>query len=80
MLARTSVASGEIVLAEIYRELEGVGPGRAPVEKLIEAELELERAQTGVVPVGAAARAAGSRIAFVSDTYLPSEFVRERLV
>ncbi len=30
VLARTSVASGEIGLAEIYRELEGVGPDVHP--------------------------------------------------
>ena len=75
---------GEPDLAEIYREV-GTRLGWSESERRAaeELELELERESLTAVPRARgwiqAARAAGKRIAFVSDMYLRAEFVRELL-
>ncbi len=77
-------AHGECRLDAIYAELRvGLGLNVQTAKRLMQAELEVEAALLREVP-GAldrvdAARAAGQRIVFASDMYLPPAFIREQL-
>lgn len=83
--ARKNVsAPADVTLAQIYRELLYAWPEvGVSLEELIDAELEAERQALRVVPYAkqllATARAHSARIAFVSDMYLPTEFIRNEL-
>jgi hypothetical protein len=82
--ARARRPDGEVTLAEIYDELAAAlkWPGAARTEAEA-AELETEADCLRAVPVMktrvAAARQAGSRIAFLSDMYLPAAFLEKVL-
>ena len=83
--ARRGVPGAEVRLDEIYAELgRRHGWAEQALQSLIATELELELACSRPVPAAAArlaqARAAGHRIAFISDTYLPQEFVHKLLL
>ncbi len=73
-----------ITLKEIYDEFgSAFGLTSAVRDQMIESELRLEAELFRCLPSGRAAvesaRAAGHRIIFVSDTYLPSTFLEEQL-
>jgi hypothetical protein len=76
-------ASGQCTLAEIWsmlrRMMPGLPPGCGPDDEL-EEERRLLYANPHVVSRIDAARRAGRRIVFVSDTYLPADFVRGMLL
>ena len=83
--ARRRVPGAEVGLDEIYAELgHRYGWSEQLLQRLTAAELELELACSQQVPVAAARlaknREAGHRIAFISDTYLPEDFVRQLLL
>ena len=74
----------DVTLREIYQQLvfsRGLSPQTADVYSTLEIQLESELIR--VVPAARdaidAARAAKSQIAFISDTYLPSEVIRHWL-
>jgi FMN phosphatase YigB (HAD superfamily) len=76
---------GDVTLAGIYAELvHGLPYLRDHVEVMMAAELELEQALSRPMPGAAAmiqmARARSRVIAFVSDMYLPEEFIRRLLL
>jgi FMN phosphatase YigB (HAD superfamily) len=78
--ARNWAAGGECTLAQVYEELGfSLGLEAGARARLAELEMEIEARLLRPAPSGAAlvaeARAAGSRVAFVSDTYLPSAFL-----
>ena len=70
-------------LAEIYNQVKKDFPVPCAVERIVELELETEREM--LVPILAtrklvdALRAKG-KVFFISDMYLPSSFIKERLV
>ncbi|MBK7459805.1 MAG: hypothetical protein IPJ42_15775 [Betaproteobacteria bacterium] len=83
--ARRRVPGAEVGLDEIYAELgHRHGWSEQLLQRLTAAELELELTCSQQVPVAAARlaqdREAGHRIAFISDTYLPQDFVRQLLL
>ena len=82
--ARALIAGGEATLEEIHRVLESsLKIASADGEALLQLELELEA--EAIVPVPAAlemvnrARRWSGGIIFVSDMYLPTQFIREQL-
>jgi FMN phosphatase YigB (HAD superfamily) len=75
---------GDATLAEIHEILSAwLGRGESHREQLISAELEAEARQLipipGMLAQIAKTRENGGRIVFLSDMYLPSSFLRERL-
>jgi FMN phosphatase YigB (HAD superfamily) len=78
-------APEEVTLADIYAELNRfwLFPERT-LREMMDCELEAERENLFAIPGAFAlvelARRAGKRIAFVSDMYLPQEFLREMLI
>jgi FMN phosphatase YigB (HAD superfamily) len=75
----------DVTLAGVYEELvHGLPYLREHVAVMMAAELELERTLSRPMPGAAAmvelARARSRAVAFVSDMYLPEEFIRELLV
>jgi FMN phosphatase YigB (HAD superfamily) len=84
--ARSAIAPpGDVTLAGIYEELvHGLPYLREHVEVMMAAELDLERKLSRPMPGAHAmielARANSRAIAFVSDMYLPEEFIRGLLV
>lgn len=81
--AHKTVQAEEITLADIYEGLELDGWGFSAQEmRAAEVKLELSTMRP-VVPIRSrteALRAAGERVLFISDMYLPHEVVREMLV
>ncbi len=83
--ARTESKYQEVTLAEIYRVLAAPFQIGADLENEL-ARLELEEERRSIRPVACTlrwigrARELGRRVVFVSDIYLPVEFIREMLV
>jgi len=83
--ARTESKHQEVTLAEIYRVLAAPFQLGADFENEL-TRLELEEERQSIRPVArvlqwiSRARELGRRVAFVSDIYLPVEFIREMLV
>ena len=82
--ARHHAHPGEVTLHRIYEELAFANAlGSATVEAIAAIEIELEGALIRAVPMARqqvdAARNAGHRIAFISDTYLPRQVLCEWL-
>ena len=83
--ARQHRALGEVSLVEIYAELNRfwLVPERT-LREMIDCELQTERENLFAIPGALAlvqqARRAGKRVAFISDMYLPQEFLHEVLV
>ena len=76
--------AGDASLEEIYALLEDwMGWEERERVRVMDCELEEERAQLRPVPeileAVRASRAGGARVVFLSDMYLPSEFLREML-
>jgi predicted HAD superfamily hydrolase len=82
--ARLTAPAGEVQLSEIYACLgQRMGWNAEGINQALELELQTERELTVAVPGlrtrVQAARAAGFRIFFLSDMYLPTPFIRELL-
>ena len=83
--ARQHRALGEVTLTDIYAELNRfwLFP-ETTLREMIDCELQTERENLVAIPGAFAlveqARRAGKRIAFISDMYLPQEFLREVLI
>lgn len=79
--ARRRAGVHEIHLAEIHEELaDAFGYGNTNMSHMMNLELEIEarvtRSSASAKRLVGASRASGSRIVFVSDTYLPASFIR----
>ena len=77
------VESGGKSLVEIYRQVAQQFPLPFPVERMAEMELETEKEM--LVPIVATRRLVEQKrkqgaIVFISDMYLPSAFIQERLI
>ncbi len=83
--ARQHRAPREITLAEIYAELNRLWffPEKSLLE-MMNCELQTEHENLYAIPrarsLVAQARRAGKRVVFISDMYLPQEFIREILL
>lgn len=82
--ARRNSTRAEVTLGGIYEEVSwGLGLSRLATEHLIQLELDLERELSRPVPHArdkiAEQRKAGSKVAFLSDMYLPTELIAELL-
>ena len=81
--ARQNWAPREVTLREIYRELAFSLRLEGVVEALMDAELRAEREAICVIPEMQATvdivRRKYGRVLFISDMYLPEEFLRDRL-
>ena len=81
-IALSKSATEETTLEAIWQELANILPAIDPVEGI---RRELSTETEYLVPVSetrtlvARARAAGKRIVFISDTYLPSRFIQSQL-
>jgi len=82
--AQAKASGRQVRLADIYRELQAeLGASDEARDALARAECDLESGLTFAVPrasaVLAEARRRGDRIAFVSEMYLPQDFLRAQL-
>lgn len=83
--ARRGSAQPDITLSQIYSLLsQKLGWTGRQRDEVLATELEFERRYSRAVPGArvrvAAARAQGATVFFLSDMYLPSEFIRELLI